>query len=192
LGEQVLRRVQPQMRWSIKPLAVALGGIFGLDLYLYADAMLFGHLDADIWATRGFANVIAIPFLAIATARNTGWTVDLHLSRRAVFHSSALLVSGAFLLLVAGAGYFVRYFGGEWGRALQIELLFAAALATVVVGSSGRFRAKLKVFISKHFFSYRYDYREEWLRFTRTLSMESPVQSLQERTIMALADLVES
>ena len=192
LVEQVVRRVQPQMRWSIKPLAVALGGIFGLDLYLYADAMLFGRLDADIWASRGFANVIAIPFLAIATARNTGWTVDLHLSRRAVFHSSALLVSGAFLLLVAGAGYFVRYFGGEWGRALQIELLFAAVLAIVIVGSSGRFRAKLKVFISKHFFSYRYDYREEWLRFTRTLSMESPVQSLQERTIMALADLVES
>jgi putative PEP-CTERM system histidine kinase len=192
LVEQVVRRVPVQMRWSIKPLAVALGGMFGLDLYLYADAMLFGQLDPDIWASRGFASVIVIPFLAVATARNTGWTVDLHLSRRVVFHSSALLVSGAFLLLVAGAGYFVRYFGGSWGRALQIELLFAAALSTVLVGSSGRFRAKLKVFISKHFFSYRYDYREEWLRFTRTLSLENQVQSIQERTIMALSDLVES
>jgi putative PEP-CTERM system histidine kinase len=192
LVEQLIRRVQPQFRWGIKPLALALGGVFALDLFFYADALLYTHFDPDIWAARGLANVIIIPFLAVATARNTGWTVDLHLSRGAVFHSTALFISGAFLLLVAGAGYFVRYLGGSWGRALQIELLFGAALAVVLVGSSGRFRAKLKVFISKHFFSYRYDYREEWLRFTRTLSTEVAAQSIQERTVMALADLVES
>jgi putative PEP-CTERM system histidine kinase len=192
LVEQVLRRVQPHMRWAIKPLAVGLAGMFGLEVFFYADAMLFGHLDAAIWISRGFANVIVIPFLAIATARNTGWTVDLHLSRVAVFHSTALLVTGVVLLAVAAAGYFVRYFGGEWGRTLQIELLFAAVLFIGLVASSGRFRSRLKVFVSKHFFSYRYDYREEWLRFTRTLSLEGVTQNVHERTIKALADLVES
>jgi putative PEP-CTERM system histidine kinase len=192
LVEQLLRRVEPHLRWAIKPLALALAGTFGLDLLYFSDALLFGQFDADIWAARGFANVILIPFLAVATVRNTGWTIDLHLSRGAVFHSSALLVSGAFLLLVAGAGYFVRYLGGSWGRALQIELMFAAALVVALVATSGRFRARLKVFISKHFFSYRYDYREEWLRFTRTLSDDSAMQNIQERTITALADLVES
>ena len=192
LVEQVYRRVQPQARWAIKPLVVALAGVFGFDLFFYSDALLFGHLDADIWLSRGIANIIVIPFIAIATARNTGWTVDLHLSRTAVFHSSALLLSGAFLLLVAGAGYFVRYVGGDWGRALQIELLFAAALFIALMVSSGRFRSRLKVFVSKHFFSYRYDYREEWLRFTRTLSTESGTENLQVRTIMALGDLLES
>ncbi len=122
---------------------------------------------------RGIANALVIPFIAVATARNTGWTVEMHVSRDAVFHSTALLVSGVFLLAVAGAGYFVRYVGGDWGRALQIELLFGAVLFVVLVASSGRFRSRLKVFVSKHFFSYRYDYREEWLRFTRTLSTES-------------------
>jgi putative PEP-CTERM system histidine kinase len=190
--EHVVRRVEPQMRWAIRPLALGLGGVFGFDLILYADATLFSHLDADVWVARGVANVIVIPFLAIATARNTGWTVDLHLSRQAVFHSTALLLSGAFLLAIAVAGYFVRFFGGGWGRALQIELLFASSLLVLVVATSGRFRSRLKVFVSKHFFSYRYDYRHEWLRFTQTLSTHTAVQGLQERTIMALADLVES
>ena len=192
LIEHVVRRVLPQLRWGIRPLAVALAGVFGLDLYLYADALLFGRLDPVIWISRGLANALVIPFLAIATARNTGWTVDLHLSRRAVFHSSALLISGTFLLAVAAAGYFVRYFGGDWGRALQIELLFGAALLAALAATSGRFRSRLKVFVSKHFFSYRYDYREEWLHFTRTLSTEGSTQSVQERAIVALADLVES
>ena len=137
--------------------------------------------------------MIVIPFLAVATARNTGWTVDLHLSRGAVFHSTALLVSGAFLLPVAGAGYFVRYLRRRLGPgAADRSCCSPRLLLVVLVATSGRFRSKLKVFVSKHFFSYRYDYREEWLRFTRTLSTESPMQDLQERTIMALADLVES
>ena len=192
LVEQIIRRVQPDLRWAMKPLALALVAIFGFDLYLYADAMLYGRLDQDIWLARGLANVIVIPFIAVATARNTGWTVDLHLSRRAVYHSSALLLSGVFLLLVAGAGYLVRFFGGDWGRALQIEILFCALLSIVLVAASGRFRSRLRVFISKHFFSYRYDYREEWLRFTGTLSTDTASQSLQVRTIAALGNLLES
>lgn len=192
LIEQLVRRVHPQTRWSIKPLAVGLAGVFGIDLFFYADAMLFGHVDADISAARGFANVLVLPFLAITTARNTSWKIDLHLSRGAVMQSTALLASGAFLLAVAGAGYFVRYFGGDWGRALQIELVFGAALLVAVVATSGRFRSYLRVFVSKHFFSYRYDYREAWLRFTRTLSTDMPGQTLSLRTVVALADLVES
>ena len=192
MAEQVLRRVQAEMRWAIKPFVIAITGVFGLELVFYADALLFGTLDPDFWVARGIANVIIVPFLAVATARNTGWTVDLHLSRKAAFHSTALLASGILLLLVATAGYAVRYLGGTWGRVLQIELLFAALLLVVLVASSGRFRARLKVFVSKHFFSYRYDYREEWLRFTQTLSTEHSTHSLQTRVVIALADLVES
>jgi putative PEP-CTERM system histidine kinase len=190
--EQLYRRVEPPHRWGIKPLVVALVGVFSIDLVLYADAMLYARLDADIWLARGFANVVVIPFIAIATARNTNWSIDLHLSRQAMFHSSALLISGVALLLVAMAGYVVRFVGGDWGRALEIELLFVATLFALLVAASGRFRAKLKVFVSTHFFSYRYDYREERLRFTRTLATQGPLLHVQERTIVALANLVES
>ena len=192
LVEQLFRRAHPQVRWGVKPLCVALAGTFGFDLFLFADALLFGRLDPDIWVARGVANALVIPFIAVATARNTGWTIEMHLSREAVFHSTALVVSGLFLLVVAGAGYVIRYTGGDWARALQIELGFGALLVVVLVASSGRFRSRLKVFVSKHFFSYRYDYREEWLRFTRMLSTESSMHSVHERVILALANLVES
>ena len=190
--EQLYRRAHPQVRWGIKPLAVALAAMFGFDLYMYASALLFGVIDADVWVARGLANALVIPFIVISTARSTGWTIELHISRNAVFHSTALLVSGVFLLAIAGAGYIVRYFGGDWGRALQIELLFAAIVVGTLVATSGRFRSRLKVFVSKHFFSYRYDYREEWVRFTRTLATDSAAVRSGERAIQALADLVES
>jgi hypothetical protein len=192
LVEQLYRRTHAQARWAIKPLCLALIGLFGYDLVLYADAMLFARIDPDIWVARGVATALLVPLIAIATARNAGWTIEMHLSRVAVFHSTALLVSGGFLLAVAAAGYLLRYLGGDWGRALQIEFIFGGLLAVLLIATSGRFRSRLKVFISKHFFSYRYDYREEWLRFTRTLSTDVSSQNVQERTIIALAGLVES
>ena len=192
LVEQLFRRAHPQARWAIKPLCVALAGIFGFELFLYADAMLFTRLDLDIWTARGVINALVVPLIAIAMARNPRWAVEMHVSRNMVQGSTALLVSAAFLLAVAAAGYVVRYLGGEWGRTLQIELLFAALVGGLLVVSSGRFRSRLKVFVSKHFYSYRYDYRQAWLRFTRTLSTDSEGQGLPERVTMALADLVES
>ena len=74
----------PQARWGIKPLVIGLAGVFGFDLFLYADGMLFGRLDGDVWVARGVANALVIPFIAIATVRNTGWTIDMHLSRGVV------------------------------------------------------------------------------------------------------------
>jgi putative PEP-CTERM system histidine kinase len=192
LVERLLRSSAPHARWAVKPLCLGLAGIFGFDLFYYSDATLFGRQDLNIWVARGIAHALVLPFIGIAAARNPLWTIEMHLSRDAVLRSSALLVSGLFLLAVAAAGYFLRYVGGELGNALQIEFLFAALLLFALAAFSGSFRSKLKVFVSKHFFSYRYDYREEWLRFTRTLSADSSPQGIQQRSIHALADLVES
>jgi len=192
LVERLFRSAAVHARWAVKPLCLGLTGVFGFDLFFFSDAMLFGVHDLDIWVARGVAHALVIPFLAVAAARNPAWTIEMHLSRGAVLRSTALLASGVFLLAVAAAGYFVRFVGGELGKALQIEFLFAALLFLAFAVFSGSFRSKLKVFVSKHFFAYRYDYREEWLRFTRTLSADSSPQGIQQRSINALADLVES
>jgi putative PEP-CTERM system histidine kinase len=95
-----------------------------------------------------------------------------------------------YLLLMAVAGYWLKFFGGSWGAVMQVTF-FAAALALLAgIVFSGTVRSRLKVFISKNFYNYNYDYREEWLRFTRTLSTKGP--GLGERAIQAIADLVES
>ena len=139
LVEQLLRRALPHARWGLKPLCVGLAGVFAFDIFFYSEAMLFGVLKPNIFIARGIANALVIPFIAIATARNTGWTLELHMSRGVVFHTTAILVSGFFIIAVAAAGYFVRYFGGGWGEALQIELLFAALLVGMMIASSGSF-----------------------------------------------------
>ena len=114
------------------------------------------------------------------------------MSRKVAFHSATLLIAGLYLIFVSGVGYYVRFFGGEWGRALQLGLVFFGLLLLIVLALSGTVRAKLRVMLGKHFFRYRYDYREEWLRFTKTLSGQNSPQEMGQQVVRGLADLLES
>ena len=190
LVEQAYRNKTTQERWAIKFACLGIGGMFAYDFYLYSHAMLFREVDPDIWAARGVVNLLTVPLLALSMRRAKSWRSPLAVSRRAMFHSAALFGSAIYLLAMGSAGYYLRYFGGSWGTVMQVTFLFGALLLLAGILFSGTFRAWLKVFISKHFYSYGYDYREEWMRFTRTLSAAGP--NLGARAVQAVAALVES
>ncbi len=93
-------------------------------------------------------------------------------------------------MLISVGGYYIRDFGGNWGQFPQIVLLAAAAVVLIVVLTSGDARARLRVFLTKHFFSNKYDYREEWLRLTHRLAEENDGLTSYERVIRVAADIV--
>lgn len=192
LVEHLFRSLPAQSRWGLKPLCLALGAGYIFELYLFADATLFAHIDGDVWAVRGVVHALLIPFIVLSGTRNPEWTLRMSISREVAFHSTALAVAGLYLLVIAGVAYYVRYVGGDWGRALQLALLFAGLLLLGALLFSGSQRARLKVLLSKHLFSYRYDYRSEWLRFTRSLADAEKELDLGRSVIKALSDLVES
>jgi putative PEP-CTERM system histidine kinase len=192
LVEQIMRNAHVESRRAVKYLCIGLGVIFAYDLYLYSNALLFQGLDVGLWEARGFVNGMAVPVLAIAIARDPRLSLDIFVSRRMVFHTTALLGTGLYLLAMGLGGYYIRSYGGEWGTVVQIIFLFGAGLILMVLFFSGRVRASLRVFINKHFFHYKYDYRDEWLRFIQTLSSGQPDDRLRERAIHSIAEIIDS
>jgi putative PEP-CTERM system histidine kinase len=190
LVEQVYRNKTIQERWAIKFACLGIGAMYAYDFYMYSQAMLFHEMHPDTWAARGIVNALAMPLIGTAVKRSVSRSNALQLSRRVMFHSTALFGSAIYLLAMGFAGYYLRYFGGSWGGVMQVAFLCGALLLLTGTLFSGTFRAWLKVFISKHFYSYGYDYREEWMRFTRTLSSDST--HIGERAIEAVGALVES
>jgi putative PEP-CTERM system histidine kinase len=192
LLEQIYRNVTEDSRWNVKPLSLGLAGLFLFDLYLYSQAFLFKRLDGDALSVRGALHALMVLLLLLSTTRRHDWISSIRISQKAAFHSATLLVAGAYLLFISAVGYYVRYFGGEWGRALQVGVVFSALIALMVLAVSGSFRAKLRVLVGKHFFRYRYDYREEWLKFTQTLSSNHAPQDTGQQVVRALADMLDS
>ena len=190
LVEQLYRGTPARERWGIKFACLGLGTLFVYDFYLFSDAMLFRRVQPDIWAARGIVDALCVPLLAITAARNPGWKLGLTLSRKLMLRSAALIGCALYLLAMAAGGWYLRSVGGAWGPVMQLACLVGAALLLVGVLFSGTARSRVRVFISKHFYQARFDYRDEWRRFTQALSEGGPVPG--ERAIQAIAALAES
>jgi putative PEP-CTERM system histidine kinase len=191
LVEQLYRNTaHAEERWAIKFACLGIGGIFVYDFYMYSDMLLFREMNVDLWTARGVVNALTMPLIARVAAAQC--VMDRPF-RRLAPDAVPLGCADRFRFLPAG-NEFGRLLPAlcRWqlGSLMQLVFLFGASMLLVGILFSGSFRAWLKVFISKHFYRYNYDYREEWLSFTRTLSHPGP--GLGERTIQALAALVES
>ncbi len=190
LLENLYRNADPDERWALKFLIIGLGGLFAFDVFVYADAILFNRWNSDFNAARGLIDAMMVPLIAVSAARNRSWAPPVHVSREIVFHSATILVSGLFLLVMAAAGFYVRTLGGGWGTVIQTALVFGALVLAAVFAMSGRVRATAKLFVSRHFYSYKYDYREEWLRFIGKLA-DTDDKPLGERVVAAVADVFD-
>lgn len=188
--EQIYRNVDPEQRWALKFLVIALGVMFAYDVILYSYAVLYRQVNPGVWAARGFVDALVVPLLVVAAARNPEWSLDVRVSRRAVFYSSSLLVGAFYIIATAVGGYYVRRYGGDWGQVAEITLICFALLVVLSLASSGQARARFRVLLHKNFFSFRHDYREEWLRLTATLSGGDT--ELPLRVVQALAQTMDS
>jgi putative PEP-CTERM system histidine kinase len=190
--EQIFRNSTVDEKRVLKPFLWALGCMFVYDVFVFADAALFDAVDAVLWAPRGFAAAIAVPFFVLAAKRHPDWAETLFVSREFAFYSATLIAVGFYLLAVGAGAFVIRQVGGQWGVSIQISYLVAALAMLASILSSARLRAQLRVFINKHFYRNRYDYREEWLRLIRTLSDLRQDLPLDQRSIKALAEIVGS
>ncbi|MEA3065328.1 MAG: hypothetical protein QOJ27_1780 [Sphingomonadales bacterium] len=176
-----------ESRWGLRLPTIALAGMWAYDLHLYTVAWLTRAPVEDLYAMRGAILSMLVPLFALASRRSSGWRMQL--SRAATFQSLSLIAILGYLILMMTASRALEAVGGNWVRIGQIGLVFAITVAAVILLPSGRMRAWSRVIVAKHFFEHRYDYREEWLRFTRTVGGDAP---LGERIIKAIADIAES
>lgn len=190
LIEQIYRNRDEKGREQIKHLCLGLGAVLAYDLFFYSDALLLQRIDPHLWEARGLIHAVVVPLLAVSAARNPKWSLSVHVSRDVVFHSATLTGAGVYLLAMAAVGYYIRYIGGAWGLALQTVFLFAAGLILLLLLFSDKLRARARIFLSEHFFSFKYDYRAEWLGFTAALSCRG--EDLPKTIVSALAGLVKS
>jgi putative PEP-CTERM system histidine kinase len=194
--EQLYRNTSEEHNWALKYLWIAIGSMFAYDFYLYSNALLFQRIDNELWNARGFIHAMVVPLIGVAIRREMQWSlgkdsIDVFISRRMVFHTTALLASGLYMMAIGVGGYYVRELGGSWGVVAQAIFIFASVLVLFVLIFSGKIKARLRVMIDKHFFHYKYDYREEWLRIIRTLSIATGTSRLHERSIKALAQIID-
>ncbi len=176
------------LRWP----AMALAGVWVYDLNLYTVAYLGGSWPVALVALHGLVDLGFAVLLLIGAGRGRE-ALRLRPSRAVAFHSVSLLVIGAYFLAMMAVSHWLAFAGGGLARWLQFSFLIGASALALLALPSRRVRGWLRVTLTKHLFQHRYDYRAEWLRFTRTIGGGGEGSApLQQRVIQAVADISDS
>ncbi|MHA7818174.1 MAG: XrtA/PEP-CTERM system histidine kinase PrsK [Erythrobacter sp.] len=176
------------IRWS----GIGLAAVFAYDLNLYTIAYLSSQYPELLTSLRGGVTGMVAVVLAIGANRVSAG-LQFRPSRAVTFQTLSLLVIFAYLLVMLLVSRGLALLGGDIARASQLVFLALAVGAAIVWLPSQRVRGWLRVTAIKHLFQHRYDYREEWLRFTRTISAgPASTASFHERAVKAIADITDS
>lgn len=183
------RDLRPVLRWP----AIGLAVIWAFELNLYTVAYLMEAWPQQIASLRGLATLCGVSLLALGATKNPA-DLNLRPSRSVTFQSFSLIVIGGYFVMMVALAQWFAYFGGDFAPLVSMAFLTAAGGLALVVLPSARLRDRVRVTATKHFFQHRYDYREEWLRFTRTIGAAAGVEArpLAERVIQAVSDITES
>lgn len=189
---QFYRNSSVDERWQVKFFCLGVGSLFVFDLFVFSLGVLFRGIAEALWDARGVVNGVVAVFLAISVVRMRVPSSEVAISRKVVFYSTGMLAVGLYLVAIALGGYFIQVVGGDWGTFALIVFLFIALMLMLTVLFSGQARARLRVFLDKNFFHYRYDYRREWLSLTASLSEKGTEESLPLRALRAVSNIVKS
>ena len=192
--EQLYRNSPLKERWHVKFLCIGLAALFLVDLIVYSKSLLFVQLDFTLWQARGVINALVVPLLAISINRlemhsdNSGYSSP----RKTVFYTTFLLGCCIYLFLMSLVGLYIKNSNAIWGETAQTLFIFLGILLLAIAFTSGKIRAFVKIYFSKHFFHYSYDYREEWLKISRSLATLESLEDLKGFIVNTFIELVES
>jgi putative PEP-CTERM system histidine kinase len=134
--------------------------------------------------------MFALP-LGVGVLRTFRLSFDVQLPRQIVFYTFGLTAIGIYFVLTVMGHYYIRTYGGSWAEVAGIVFIVASVGFVAMLLVSPSTRARVRVFLMKTFFQYKYDYRKEWLRFIATLS-ETGLENVPTTAIRAVAQIVSS
>ncbi len=191
--QQVLSNAREERVQAVSTLCLAAAIVFVTDLFLYSQALLGRDFAPVFWAVRGVANVAVLPLIIFAVQRHSEWGSELFVSRQVVFYTAGLIGVGCYAFGLGLVAYLMRSFeGGGWSFLLESAVLLGGVGALLFALFSARIRTRLKVFLVKHFYRSKYDYRDQWLRLTHSLGRTGDLQLLATNALKALARIIGS
>lgn len=188
--EQITRNSSEQERWKLKYILVAAGAIFTYDFCMFSDALMFQKTSDEFWLARGVINALIPPILFLGIRRLGSRDLSIHISRNVIFHSATVITAASYLLLMAAAGYYVRYINESLGSLFLLIFIFGGIVILATLLLSVKLRQTLRVILNKHFFGLKHDYRKQWLDFTHNLANSEGQVPL--RVCKSVAQLIQA
>ena len=190
LAAQLNRDAPVENRATLRALAAASGIMAGAQILHFGVATLATSTPATFVYLRIAAAVAAVGAATYAARHRPQWSLEIFVSPQGRAYVPRFVAMLAVLLVLLALTPLFRSLSVERAQSLATILIAVAGAPIALLLFSENLSARLRVFVSKHFLPFRFDYREEWLRLIDTLASPEQSMPLPERAIKAVAQIV--
>jgi putative PEP-CTERM system histidine kinase len=181
--EAFWRTVDSKVRKQYKYLVMGFFLISGSLGWSASFRLTYLHLKGDHLLLLSILLITAWCYIAYALAGSRLLNRKIFVSRKIVYSSVAPFVFAIYLISMGLISLLMRTFGWSMNFIFQWVLIIAGLLLIAAFVFSDRIRARVKYFISTHFYVNKYEYRDEWLTFSdllhRRLTESGVVEALR-------------
>ncbi|MEW6109462.1 MAG: XrtA/PEP-CTERM system histidine kinase PrsK [Nitrospirota bacterium] len=175
-------------RWRIKFEALGIMSILSVLIFYYSQGLLYRTINMNLLPIRSGVFIVA-SLLAVYSKIFREKESRVVVSRYILYRSLSLLVVGVYLITLGLIGQGMKYFDVSFSKHLTVFLAFVGGILVLLVLLSDTLRRHIRVFISKHFYKSKHDYREEWLKFTDRLATCRTFADVQEATLTTFREI---
>jgi putative PEP-CTERM system histidine kinase len=186
--EMVLRTLEDPLRYELKFVLIGLGGLAGYQVYKASQLIVLPIWNTDEGLTQGMVTILCLSLVAFGLGRTRLRKVkeQLYISPQALLGSITLILAGLYLLGVGIVAEWIRWTGWEMGATLSALAVFCGVIALVVTLVSRSIRAEVRLFLARHFYRSKYDYRSKWLEVTEAFRGADSLDIILDRLLAIL------
>ena len=185
--ENTLRASRGSKRWQIKYVIIGVGAILFFYVYLASQALLFSAYNLEFILLTSVVTLVSSAVIALFIVRHRLLDVDVFISRYVVYNSVTLLVVGLYLLAVGVVAQGIKYFEIPFSYFFTTIFIFLSILLLVVLLFTASIRRKVQLFINRHFYKHKYEFRDKWMETIDRISSENSVENI----CVTLSDIIE-
>lgn len=186
--ENVLRSSKGIKRWQIKYVIFGVGAILAFFIYLSSQILLFHTLTFVVLPVVSTVIIISTVLMGVFIVRHRLLDVDVFISRYVVYNSLTVLVVGAYLLIVGILTKGIMYFGVPFNYFFTTLFVFVAILLLVILLFATTLRRKIQLFINRHFYSHKYEFRDKWMETIERMSSKRSVDEVHTTLIDMISE----
>ena len=186
--EKTFRATVGTLRWRIKFVVLGLCVVFGAQIYVCSQALLYSRVIVSLSDIESGALLIGCILIALSFLRTGQLEVDVYPSHTFLYNSITILLTGVYLLTVGTLAKIVIFLSGDTAFPLKALFILLGIVGLTIILLSDRVRQATQRFISRHFKRPLYDSRKVWSEFTEKTAHATDPAGLCDATTKLISD----
>lgn len=186
--ENTLRSSTGSTRWHIKYVVFGVGAVSAYFIYLASQTLLFSSLSLETIPLTSFVIFTSSSIMAFFIVRHRLLSVDIFVSRYVVYKSVTVLVVGLYLLTVGLITHGIKLLGLPFDYSITTLFVFISLFVLVVLFFSTTTRRSVQLFINRHFYKHKYEFRDKWMETIERISPKRTIKEIKETLIEMISE----